>query len=120
MRRRGALGPHRRQPFAIAGDGRVVGIEAGDQLARKRRTAAELAEAKKRPGALTKAIDQSGFGQKPEVARDARLRLAQNIGEVGNRQLGLGEQCENAQAGGFAGGLQGAVEGRKRQRGDLV
>ena len=31
-----------------------------------------------------------GFGQQLEMARDARLRLPQDLGEVGDRQFGLG------------------------------
>ena len=40
------------------------------------------------------------------MARDARLRLAQDLGEVGDRQLGLGEQRQDAQPRVFARGLE--------------
>ena len=52
------------------------------------------------------------------MARDARLRLAQDVGEIGDRQFGLGQQREDAQARLLAGGLERAVEVGKRQLGD--
>ena len=44
------------------------------------------------------------------MARDARLRLAQDVGEVGDGQFGLGQQRQDAQARLLAGGLEGGVE----------
>ena len=43
------------------------------------------------------ALDQSGFGEQLEMARDARLRLAQDFGQIGDGQFGLGEQRKDAQ-----------------------
>ena len=93
------------------------GIEPRDEVARQRRAAAALAQPEERPGAFAEALDQSGLGQQPQMPRDARLRLAQDVGEIGDRQLGLGQQRDDAQARLFAGGLQGAVEVGKRQLG---
>src|SRR6185312_17544429 len=76
--------------------------------------AAPLAEPEKRPGAFAKALDQAGFGEVPQVPGQPRLRLAQNLGEVGDGELGLGEQGQNAQPGGFAGGLEHRGEHRYR------
>ena len=45
------------------------------------------------------------------MARDARLRLPQDLGEVGHRQLGLGQQHQDAQARFLAGRLERGVEG---------
>ena len=45
------------------------------------------------------------------MARDARLRLPQDLGEIGHRQLGLGQQHQDAQARFLAGRLERAVEG---------
>ena len=50
------------------------------------------------PACLAEALDQPGFGEQLEVARDARLRLAKDLGEVGNRELGLGDERQEAQA----------------------
>ena len=46
-----------------------------------------------------------------QMARDARLRLAQDVGEVGDGQLGLGQQRQHAQARLLAGRLERRVEG---------
>jgi hypothetical protein len=116
LRRVGALGAHRCQTLAIARDGHVIGVKPGDELARERGAAAMLTQPKERPRAFAKAIDQPCFGQKLEVAGDARLRLAQDISEVGYGQLRLGEQRQNAQTCRFACSLQGTVEGHEGQR----
>ena len=83
-----------------------LAIEPRDQRARDIGGAAALAQPEERPRALAEALDQAGLGQQPQMARQARLRLAQNFGEVGDRQLGLGEQRQDAQARGFACGLE--------------
>ena len=44
------------------------------------------------------------------MARDAGLRLAQDGGEIGDGQLRLGQQREDAQPRGLAGGLERAIE----------
>jgi hypothetical protein len=119
LRGRRPLRPHGGEPLAVAGDGGVVGIEPADQLARELGAAAMLAEAEERPRAFAKPLHQSGFRQELEMAGNARLRLAQNIGEIGDRQLGLGQERQDTQAGRFAGGLQGTVERHERQQGDL-
>ena len=52
-----------------------------------------------------------------EMARDARLRLAQDVGEVGNGQLGLRQQRQHAQPRLLAGRLEGGVEGIETELG---
>ena len=96
------------------------GIEPRDQRARELGAAAALGQAEERPGALAEALDQAGFGQQLEMARDARLRLAQDLGEVGDRQLGLGQQRQDAQPRGLAGRLERGVEGIERQVGSRL
>ena len=44
------------------------------------------------------------------MPRDAGLRLAQDLGEIRDGQLGLAEQRQDAQPRGLAGGLEDAVE----------
>ena len=91
LRRRRARGPHRREPVAVARDHRSrSGSSLRDQLARELGGAAAFGQAEERPGALAEALDQPGLGQQLEMARDARLRLPQDLGEVGHRQFGLG------------------------------
>ena len=112
-----ALRAHGNEPLAIARQRRVVGIEPRDELARELGRAAALAQTKERPRSFAESVDQAGLGEEPQMARNPRLRLAQDGGEVRHRELGLGEQRENAQPGGLAGGLQRAVERLERQVG---
>ena len=91
----------------------IVGIEPRDHGARDVGRAAALAQAEERPRAFAEALDQAGLGQEPQMARQARLRLAQNLGEVGDRQLGLGDQRQDAQARRFARRLEHGGQGRK-------
>ena len=53
------------------------------------------------------AVDQPGLGQQLQVARDARLRLAEDGGQILDRQLGLAEQRQIAQARRLARRLEG-------------
>jgi hypothetical protein len=78
--------------------------------------AAALAEAEERPGTLAEALDQAGLGEKPQMARNARLRLAQDGGEVGDRQLGFAQEREDAQPRRFRCRPQGCVEIGKGER----
>ena len=75
--------------------------------------AAALGQPEKGPRALAEALDQSGFGQQPQMTGQPRLRLAQDVGEVGDGQFGLRKQRQDAQAGCFAGGFE-----RSGQRGE--
>ena len=77
---------------------------------RRRRRRAALGQAEERPRAFAKALDQPGFGQQPQMARQPRLRLAQDFGEVGDGQLGLGEQHQDAQRVASPAALSVAVE----------
>ena len=79
-----------------------------------------LGEPEERPGAFAEALDQAGFDQQLEMARDARLRLAQDVGEVGDGQLGLGHQRQHAQPRRLARRLEGGVEGVERQVGSRL
>jgi hypothetical protein len=51
------------------------------------------------------------------MARDARLRLAQDVGELGDGQLGFCEERQHAQPRFLTRGLQGNVEIGKTQLG---
>jgi hypothetical protein len=53
------------------------------------------------------------------MARDARLRLAQNLGKVGHRQFGLGEERQDTQPGTLPGRLQGGIQRGESQIGPL-
>ena len=107
----------RGQALAVARDRRIERVEPADELARERGAAATLGQAEEGPGALAEALDQAGLGQEPEMARNPRLRLAQDVGEIGDRQLRLAQQCQDAQPRAFARGLERGMERRKRQVG---
>jgi len=92
LRGGGAGGAHGGEPLAVAGDDRIVGIEPGNQGAGDVGDAAALAEAEERPGSLTIALDQTGLAEKPQMAGEPRLRLAQDGGEIGDGQFGLGDE----------------------------
>ena len=77
-----------------------------------------LAQPEEGPRAFAEALDQPGFRQQPQMPRDARLRLAQDGGEIGDGQLRLRQQREDAQPRGLAGGLERAIEGLERQVGN--
>ncbi len=111
LRGGGARGAHRGEPLAVAGDDRIVGIEPRDHGARDVGGAAALAETEERPRAFAEALDQPGLGEQPQMPRQPRLRLAQDLGEVGDRQLGLGDQRQDAQPRGFAGRLEHGGQG---------
>ena len=89
-------------------------------VARQLGAAALLGQPEERPGALAEALDQAGLDQELEMARDARLRLAQDLGQVGHGQLGLGQQHQHAQPRVLARGLERGVEGVERQVGSSV
>jgi len=74
-----------------------------------------LAEAEKGPGSFPKSLDQPGFGQEPQMPGNARLRLAQDVGEIGHRQFRFGQKRQNAQPSAFGDGPERAVERRERK-----
>ncbi len=120
LRRVGARAAHRGEPFAVAHHDRILRIEPRHQRAGKLGAAAGLGQPEERPGAFAEALDQAGLDQQLEMARDARLRLAQDVGEVGDGQLGLGHQRQDAQPRRLARRLEGGVEGVERQVGSRV
>ena len=63
--------------------------------------------------------DQPGLGKQPQMPRQARLRLAQDRGKVGDGQFGFGDQHQKPQPRGFAAALRVAVRAGKRQLGRL-
>ena len=117
LRRSRPRGAHRREPVAVARHHRVIRVELRDQGAGELGRAARFGQPEERPGALAEALDQPGLDQQLEMARDARLRLPQDLRQVGNRQFGLAEQDQDAQACFLAGSLEGRVEGVEWQVG---
>ncbi len=105
-----ARGADLAQAIAVARDHRVIGVEPRQQGADRESGLPLLGEAEEGPGAFAEARHQPGLGQELEVARDARLRLAQDLGQVRDGQFGLEQQSQDAQPRLLAGGLEGAVE----------
>ncbi len=103
LRGRGARGAHFGQALAVPGHDRVGRIEPADEDPGDLGAAAALGETKECPGTLAIALDEPGFGEEPQMARDPRLRLAQDLGEVGDGELRLREQREHPQPGRFCG-----------------
>ncbi len=96
LRRLGALGPDGIEARAVLRQGRRRAVEAGEE--RGDEVGRALDEAEERPGALAVALDEARLDHQLEVARDPRLRLAEDVGEVGDRQLALAEKGQDAQA----------------------
>jgi len=70
------------------------------------------------PASLRHALGQARLGQKAQVARDARLALAQHFGDLADRQLAFRQKGEQPQAGRFGGGsetVEKVIEGRHGQ-----
>ena len=88
---------HGGESFTVAQQHRIFRIEIFGQEPHHFRAAFLIGHAEERPGAFAMALDQAGFGQQLEMARNARLRLAQDFGQIGDGQLGLGEQRKDAQ-----------------------
>ena len=68
-------------------------------------------QAIKHPGAVGKAFDQAGLAHQFEMARNARLTLAENIDQFHDRELFAGQQTQQAQARRFAGSFQRFKQG---------
>ncbi len=115
LRGRRPGGPHLGQPLAIANDDRVGRIEPRHQIVRQCGGAAALGEAEECPVALAVALDQAGLPEQPEMPRDARLQLPQDVGEVGHGELGLGDECQDAQPGALGRRLQRHMKTGKSQ-----
>ena len=76
-----------------AGSSRAISV------ARERRPPPPRSASRKNAQAPSRiALDQAGLGQQLEMARDARLRLAQDVGQVRDRQLGLGRAAPGCAA----------------------
>ena len=62
-------------------------IDARDQFHDEFARRVRVAKPEERPRPFLVAVDQPGLHEQLQVARDARLRLAEDLGQVGNRQV---------------------------------
>ena len=97
---------HRRKPRPVGMEAAVARIDLADQPLDGGPDRVPVGEAEERPGALPVPLDEPGLDEELQVPRDARLRLAEDVGEVRDVELALGEERENAQAGLLAGRLE--------------
>ena len=70
------------------------------------RTRAILFQTEIGPGALLIAINQIGFRKQLQMTRDSWLRLAENFGKIGDREIARGQKRQKTQAGWFTRRLQ--------------
>ena len=82
-----------------------------------RRADAPVGEPEEGPGPFPVALHEAGLDQQLQMAGDARLGLAQDVGEVGDGKLALGQQGQDPQArllGGCPQDIQGQIQRRRR------
>ncbi len=106
----GARRAHGGEPSAVAGDRRIRRIEPRQDFAQDAGRAVAFRQPEKRPRAFAETVDQARLRQQLEMARDARLRLPQNLGKVSDGQFRLGEQREDTQPGRLARRFEGRIE----------
>ena len=102
----GARLAHGGEPRQIGLDGgRFIGGERGKR-APELRAAAAVGGAVEHPAAFLEAFQQAWLAQELQMARDARLALADDLDQLADRQFGLPEQQQQAQPGGVSRGTQ--------------
>ncbi len=92
------LGPDLGETVAIAGEDRISRIDEGGERIDGAGAWPLPRGAEEGPGAFLDALDQPGFEQELQMARDARLRLAEDVDHVRHRQLRFDQQGDEAQA----------------------
>ncbi len=101
------------EPGPVGGQSRVGRIEPADKVAGE--GAALVGEAEERPGPLALALGEARLDQELQMARDARLRLAEDRDQLADRELRLVEQAEDPQPRLLARRLETGEEGGKGQ-----
>ena len=94
------------EPLHVALDLRVAHRNSGDHALHEVASRVVVGDAEERPRALLVALHQPGLHQQLEMARDARLRLVEDVGKVGNGQVAARNEHQDAQAAGFGRRLQ--------------
>ena len=70
------------QPRLVGIDMRIRAVERVKQRMQQTRRRGAIGEPEEGPRPLAMTLDQPRFDQQLEMARDARLRLAENVGQV--------------------------------------
>ena len=94
----GPLGSNGFKAGEIAGKGAIVAGQHIDDGARQGSAQAFFTQAEEHPIALLVARHQACFDHELEMAADARLALAQDLGEFADIEFAVGEDKENADA----------------------
>ena len=85
------------EPVEVGGDRGVVRVDPGQHAGDDVGDRAGRDEVEERPRALAVLVDHAGLGEQLQVARDARLRLPEDVGEVGDGELAVLEQRHDPQ-----------------------
>jgi hypothetical protein len=115
LRRLGAGAAHGGQPRPVGGKLAVGGIKGCYERLEGMSGAATVSQPKERPGAFAVALDQPRFGKKLKMARNARLRLAENVSQVADIELAVGKQRQNTQSRLLPGRLQAGEQDIQRE-----
>jgi hypothetical protein len=80
-----------------------IALRCGERQQRgaERSGGAPVGGAVEDPAAFLEALQEARFAEELQMAADARLALAQDLGELAHRQLGVDEEQKQAQAGGI-------------------
>ena len=90
------------QPLAVSGEFGVGGVHPVQNRLHQTPLRLGAAKAVEHPGPVREALDQPGFAEQLQVARDARLAVAEDLHQFGDRQLLVGQQRQHAQPRRFA------------------
>ena len=99
---------------AVGVHDRIGRIETAQPFARQR--PARFGEAEEGPGALALARGEPRLDQQAQMARDARLRLAENGDQLAHGEFGDFQQAEDAQPRLLAGRFEARQQGPKGER----
>ena len=94
------------QPFEVALDLRVAVMDARHQRVDEFARGIIVRQPEECPRTFLVAADQPGLEQQLEMPRHARLRLVEDLGEVGDGEVAARQQRQDAQPAGFGGRLQ--------------
>jgi tRNA-Thr(GGU) m(6)t(6)A37 methyltransferase TsaA len=99
----------------IAGKNGICPVELLQNGGEEARHGAVLRQPEERPGALPVTAHETGLDEQFEMPGDPRLRLAENVRQIGHGQFARAQESQHAQTGLFAGRAQ-SVEGVGRTK----